>query len=76
MSNGSQCCALEICCPPSERRAKLADAIAKAIGCTVSEADGFLDWMEHNDLVFAPKSFQPVIDDLVAIARKHPVAPA
>jgi hypothetical protein len=74
VSNGSQCCALEICCPPAERRLKVPMAIAKAIGCTDAEATRFLDWMDHEGLVFAPVSFQPVIDDLARIARTHPVS--
>ena len=28
-------------------------------------------WMDHEDLVLAPKSFEAVIADLVRIAQKH-----
>lgn len=71
MSNGSQCCALEICCDAALRRSRLTAEIAVFTDAAPEYCAKFIDWMEHEDLVFAPKSFQPVIDDITTIARKH-----
>lgn len=71
MSNGSQCCALEICCDAAAQRAKLPKAIAAFTGADEEYCAKFLDWMAHEDVVFAPKSFAAVIADIAAVAKKH-----
>ncbi len=71
MSNGAQCCALEICCPPSERRQKLTAMIVAFTGAEESHCEGFLDWMAHEDLIFAPSSFSQTIADIAAATKKH-----
>lgn len=72
MANGSQCCALEICCPPAERRIKITAALVKFTGADAEYCEKFLDWMDHESLVFAPIAFQSVIDNIVKLARRHP----
>ncbi len=73
MSNGAQCCALEICCPAGEvKRTKLARSIETFTGAEAAHCFGFLDWMDQNGLTFAPKEFQATIDAIVVIARAHP----
>lgn len=72
MSNGAECCALLICCPPAQRREKVAASIAKKTGAKPEHCEGFLDWMEDHDLVFAPASFQATIDNIAKLARENP----
>lgn len=72
MSNGEQCCALEICCGGAERRLKTAQALGTAMGGDATIGTKVLDWMDANNLVFAPASFQQVIADVASIARAHP----
>jgi hypothetical protein len=75
MSNGQQCCALEICCPNEpERRIKLVQSIAADTGADESYCNGFLDWMESNHLIFAPVEFAATIARIAAIAHAHPKA--
>jgi len=73
MSNGAQCCALEICCPPGEpKRAKLVRSIATFTGAEDAHCSAFLDWMDQNGLTFAPTEFASTIDAIVKVARAHP----
>ena len=74
MSNGSQCCALEICCDAATVRAKLVPVIAAFTGAEAEYCEKFFDWMAHEGLIFAPESFRAVMQDVVAISRKHPKA--
>lgn len=72
MSNGEQCCALEICCPPSAaKRARLADAIAAHTGANAAHAVLFLDWMDYEGLIFAPLSARAFIDEIATMAKTH-----
>lgn len=71
MANGAQCCALEICCPPEMRRSKLITMIAKVTGADPEYCGKFLDWMDHEELIFAPAEFQTTIDAIARIAKKN-----
>ncbi len=71
MANGSTCCALEICCPPAQRRTKLVASLAAYTGAEIDYCEKFLDWMDQQGLVFAPVSFQHTIDVIAAMAKKH-----
>jgi len=66
MSNGAQCCALEICCPGQQ---ELKAELTKAIGDKAAQQ--LLDWMADEEIAFAPASFKPVIAEIVASTRKH-----
>lgn len=73
MSNGAECCALEICCPDAAtKRTKLTASIVAFTGAEPDHCAGFLDWMENNNLTFAPKEFEPVIQRIVTVTRTHP----
>ena len=72
MSNGDQCCALEICCYWKKDQDTLATKIAAYTHLSTEQARGFLDWMAHEDLTFAPDSFAAVLEDIVRITRAHP----
>lgn len=74
MSNGAQCCALEICCEPQALRAKLPAMVAKhaCVAATPAHAGvvcQVLDMMAHEGLVFAPASMRQVIADIVTAER-------
>jgi hypothetical protein len=84
MSNGAQCCALEICCNAAQMVDRLPKAIAKFSRsgaandnddtyCEKFVAEILVPWMAHEELVFAPASMRTVIDDIVAIAERHGV---
>ena len=77
MSNAAECCVLGICCPPAQRRKILTDSIIAfartyASAITPDQAECFLDWVDHEEATFAPKSMQAVIDDVARLARAHP----
>lgn len=74
MSNGAECCALEICCPDAAtKRAKLTASMAAFSGHDETACGWVLDWMDDNNLTFAPKEFAPTIQAIVTITRSHPV---
>lgn len=58
MSNGAQCCALEICCPPEMMLLKLPAMIAKHTGIDEAQCKAFVEHVRANRYVFAPKSFE------------------
>lgn len=69
MSNGAECCALMICCPPAEQRAALVKIFCKE-GCEEAQAGLAADAIQRR-FALAPKSFEPVILEIVAMAKKH-----
>jgi hypothetical protein len=69
MPNGQQCCALEICCDPPAAREKSIASIAAFAKCEPEYAAKFLDWMDHEGLIFAPPSMRAVMDDVAKMAR-------
>lgn len=74
MSNGAQCCALEICCDPQSLRAKLPALVAKHAGVSATMLHGaivhqVLDMMAHEGITFAPASMRKVITDIVTAER-------
>lgn len=70
MSNGAECCALQICCPPAEQRAALVKIAVRDSGCTEAEAGKVIDALLPH-FALAPKSFESVIADIVGRAKKH-----
>jgi hypothetical protein len=68
MSNGAECCALQICCPPAEARLAL---IAKFQQVSGYDADGCTKIVDYlrSEFALAPKSFQAVIDDIADMAK-------
>lgn len=71
MPNGTQCCALEVCCNAAQRRLKVIAALVQFTGAEADYCEKFLDWMEHEGLVFAPTSFQTVVNEIATMAKKH-----
>lgn len=69
MSNGAECCVLQICCPPDEAHAKLAEKLVEH-GCPEIAATACADYLTA-EFAFAPKSFEAVVADIVRLARKH-----
>lgn len=70
MSNGTTCCAAEICCDASAARARVRSALM-ARGLEPKHCDEVCQFMDHEGLMFAPESLRPFVQDLVAMARKH-----
>ncbi len=68
MSNGEVCCILGICCPPAEARVKLVSELQKASGYDQDGCQKIADFLEER-FVFAPKSFGPVIEEIVRMAK-------
>lgn len=69
MSNGAECCVLQICCPPEAAHAALASKLVEH-GCSEIAAKACADYLTA-EFTFAPKSFEAVIQDIVRLARKH-----
>lgn len=69
MSNGAECCALMICCPPEEAKAALASKFVEQ-GCTQDVAEKCADYIRA-EFALAPKSFEVVLHDIVKMTRKH-----
>lgn len=69
MSNGAECCALEICCPPAAARAALVKKFVEH-GCTEEVAAACADYLSA-EFALAPKSFERVLHDIVNMARHH-----
>lgn len=70
MSNGAECCALLICCPPAEQKAALVKILVRDTGCTEGEAGEAADCILHH-FALAPKAFEAVVLDIIERARKH-----
>ena len=71
MANGPRCCLLELCCTA---RAQKVAAIAKGTGLKAEYCDKLLDWMQSEEIAFAPASFQAVVQDIAEHVQKHPKA--
>lgn len=72
MSNGAECCVLQICCPPNsaEQRQALVKILTRDAGCDETRACAVADALLPN-FAFAPKSLEPFVAEIVAIAKKH-----
>lgn len=70
MSNGAECCALLICCPPAQQRAALVKIAVRDSDCDPSEAGKVIDALLPH-FAMAPKSFEAVIVEIAAMAKKH-----
>lgn len=69
MSNGAECCVLQICCPPEAAHAKLAEKLVEH-GCSEIAAKACADYL-MTEFAFAPKSMEPAIQEIVRLARQH-----
>ncbi len=67
MSNGAECCALQICCPPPEAREALIKQFMET-GTTREHAEACADYIKK-EFALAPKSFETVIADIVRMAK-------
>lgn len=72
MSDGPQCCAIGVCCPDAVSRPKRAKMLADAMGVDESKGHALLDWMDAEEIAFAPASFRAVVADIVSAVRSHP----
>lgn len=71
MSNGAQCCALEICCPAGPTaRAALITEIMHGTSCTVAEASVFAEWLQHNFDLAPRGTLQPLKEAIVRLVRE------
>lgn len=76
MSNGAQCCAIEVCCDMASLRTKLPVMVAKHAKATMTGhhtmvLNQLLDWMEQEGIAFAPASIGPLIQDVLAAERNR-----
>lgn len=74
MSNGAECCILQICCPDA---AQALEALTQRLveqGCAPAVAARCATYMLR-EFDFAPKgTVAPLIATIAAMARKHPAA--
>ncbi len=72
MSNGAECCAIGVCCPPDSQ--SRVDALAKIINDTAASdgrmtaEDAAACVLEHFDLA-NKGTLQPLLDDIAKMAR-------
>ena len=76
MSNGPQCCAIEVCCDPPAVRAKLPILLAKHAGVNVTpehvaHANLLLDFMDAEGIAFAPVEVKPLIQAVLVSERQR-----
>lgn len=76
MSNGGQCCAIEVCCDGAALRTKLPAMVAKHAGVAQTAASDEVlgqlqDFMETEGIAFAPASVKPFIQEVLAAERRH-----
>ncbi len=69
MSNGAECCALQICCPAAEARLALIKKFVEN-GCEPSVAEKCVDYLKA-EFALAPKSFEVVLADIVQMAKHN-----
>ncbi len=70
MSNGAECCALQICCPPEQARLALIQKFQQVSGYDADGCTKIVDYL-LSEFSLAPQSFQQVIDDIVVMAKAH-----
>ena len=70
MSNGAECCAILVCCPPAQRRSALVKIFCTD-GLDEMAAGVAADAIESR-FALAPKSLGPVIMEIAAMAKAHP----
>jgi hypothetical protein len=73
MSNGAECCALMICCPPEAQRAALVKIFCKE-GCDDASAVIAADAIQRR-FALAPKSFGDVLLEIVHMTKAHAQEP-
>jgi hypothetical protein len=69
MSNGAECCALLICCPPAEARLALASKFVEH-GCPEDAALACVDYLRA-EFALAPKSFETTLLEIVRMSKTH-----
>ncbi len=69
MSNGAECCVLQICCPPEAAHAELTAKLVEH-GCPEIAAKACADYLME-EFTFAPKSMRAAIDEIVKMAKAH-----
>lgn len=72
MSNGAECCAIGVCCPPGseEQRVAATMIIQRDANLSSTDARKAVDaLMAH--VAFAPKSCEPLIAEIAAKAHPH-----
>ena len=62
------CCILEICCNRAAAKRAYVDKAVKDLGCTPEMAAAHFEWTRQH-FALAPKSFEPVIADIVQMAQ-------
>ena len=72
MSNGAECCAIGVCCPPASEGQRVAAAaiVARDAGCSPVDARRMVDALLVH-VAFAPKSFEPLLAEILAKAANH-----
>lgn len=72
MSNGAECCAIGVCCPPGSDEQKKALVKIVMRDTAVSEADA-TEAIEalSSHVSFGPKSMEPMIAEIVSKSVKH-----
>ena len=72
MSNGAECCAIGVCCPPGseEQRAAATMIIQRDANLSSVDARKAVDALLTH-VAFAPKSCEPLIAEIVAKSNKH-----
>lgn len=71
MSNGEVCCILGICCPPAAARVRLIAEFQKVSGYDGDGCEKIADFLLDR-VALAPKSLEPVIQEIVHATRAHP----
>ena len=70
MSNGTTCCAAEICCDPPGARLKVKAALV-AEGLDPATVDTVYAWMDKESLMFAHDSLRPHVQAIAEMAKRH-----
>lgn len=71
MSNGTTCCASEVCCGGAEARKKVIASLMASTGAEERYCEGFLNWMTNEGLIFAPESLRPFVQEIAEMAKRH-----
>ncbi len=70
MSNGTTCCAGEICCDGAAARVAVRKALVER-GSTEEHCDTLFAFMDHEGLMFADESLRPFVQRVAGMAKKH-----
>ena len=72
MSNGAECCAIGVCCPPAsaQQRAALVKIAVRDTGCDPATAAKIVEALSVH-VAFAPKTIEPFIQHVVSLTATH-----